>query len=139
MSEIVSYFQSHEALLWYMAWSSVLVFFVSLAAVPFFIVRIPHDYFSHQRRSQSRWAGMHPVLRGILMVLKNLSGIVFIGIGLILLVMPGQGILTILVGIILLDFPGKFRLERSLVERPAVLKAINWLRKRKGKPLIVID
>jgi len=47
---------------------------------------------------------------------------------------PGQGILTLLLGISLMDVPGKQKLERKIVERPAVLKAINKLRARANKP-----
>ena len=46
---------------------------------------------------------------------------------------PGQGILSILAGLLLMNFPGKFRLERWLVQRPGVLKSLNWLRARRGK------
>ena len=139
MNEIIGYFQAHEILLWWLAWFSVLVFFISLALVPFFIVRIPFDYFNQNTRRQSHWGDSHPLARLIFILIKNLLGILFILIGILLLMMPGQGMLTILIGILLLDFPGKFRLERSLIERPAILKSINWLRKRKGKQLIVVD
>ena len=54
-----------------------------------------------------------------------------------MLVLPGQGLLTLLVGFLLVDAPGKYRLERWLVSRKAVLRPINWLRRRKGRqPLI---
>src|SRR4051812_30124363 len=54
-----------------------------------------------------------------------------------MLVLPGQGVLTIIAGMMLLDFPGRQRLERWLVQRPAVLRSINWRRKRNNRPLLV--
>jgi hypothetical protein len=32
------------------------------------------------------------------------------------------------------NFPGKYRLERWLVLRPGVLRALNWLRRRNHQP-----
>ena len=43
---------------------------------------------------------------------------------------PGQGLLTMIVGLTMIDFPGKQRLERRLIGRPHVLRAINRLRAR---------
>jgi hypothetical protein len=52
-------------------------------------------------------------------------------------VLPGQGILTMLIGISLTDFPGKFHVERWFIEKPAVFKALNWIRRRAKKPPLV--
>jgi hypothetical protein len=40
--------------------------------------------------------------------------------------------LTLLAGLLLMNFPGKYQLERWLVTRPGVLRALNWLRGRQG-------
>jgi hypothetical protein len=48
-------------------------------------------------------------------------------------------LLTILIGIMLLNFPAKRRLERSIVSRPKMLWAINWLRDRFGRTPLVLD
>ena len=61
------------------------------------------------------------------------AAVVLVLAGLIMLVVPGQGLLTLAVGLVLVDFPGKYRLERWLVTRPPVWRAINWLRKRAGR------
>jgi hypothetical protein len=39
----------------------------------------------------------------------------------------------------LLDFPGKRRLEQWLVRRATVLRAMNRLRQRYGKPPLVVE
>ncbi len=135
---MLEYIQSHETAMLWLAVGSVASFLGTLILVPLLVVRIPEDYFSHARRRHPPWANRHPVIRGILLVLKNLLGVIFVLAGILMLVLPGQGLLTILIGIILLDFPGKFRLERWLISHQPILKSINWLRVRaKRRPLIV--
>ena len=112
------------------------MFVLTLLIVPIVVVRIPEDYFSDQRRKESRWAHLHPVLRYALIVLKNLAGFILLVMGILMLILPGQGLLTIFFGIALMDFPGKFALERRLVSYPKVLNSINWIRKKANrKPL----
>ena len=103
--------------------ASVLMFFGSLIAVPWLVVRIPADYFLRQRHYVDRWRPRHPLLRLAFLALKNLLGVVLVLAGVAMLVLPGQGILTILVGLLFLDFPGKFALERRLARQPPVLRA----------------
>lgn len=107
---------------------------VSLAAVTAVLVSLPPGYFRDGAPATS-WP-RSPALRGLWKVAKNLLGLALVGLGLLLSLpgIPGQGILTILIGLILLDFPGKRSLERRLVTRPAVLRAINRLRARFNRP-----
>lgn len=111
---------------------SLLTFFGTLLALPFLLVQIPADYFSNNARGSGRWQQQHPLVRWLLVVLKNLLGVLLLLAGIAMLVLPGQGLLTMLMGIVLLDFPGKFQLERAIVSRPAVLRSINWIRRRRG-------
>ena len=86
------------------------------------------------------WADRHPVIRWLLLTLKNLAGVVFVLLGIAMLVLPGQGLLTILIGIIFLNFPGKYRFERWLIQRGPVHRTVDWLRRRAGrKPLVFRD
>jgi hypothetical protein len=55
-----------------------------------------------------------------------------------MLFLPGQGILTMLIGISLMNFPGKHHLEAKLIGQPTVLSAINAMRKKFGKPPLVL-
>ena len=112
-----------------------MTFVGSLIAIPWFLVRIPEDYFSPRQADERRQrrAG-HPVWRWLAPILKNLAGVVFILAGVAMLVLPGQGLLTIVVGVLLTDFPGKRRLERRLVTQRHVLAAINAIRRRSGRP-----
>ncbi|HEX7707323.1 MAG TPA: hypothetical protein VF701_12770 [Thermoanaerobaculia bacterium] len=111
-----------------------------LAIVGFIVVRLPADYFS-ETRERTFLNGRHPMLRMSALILKNLAGVLIVALGVVLIMpgIPGPGALTILIGIMLLDFPGKLRLERWMVSRPAVRKAINKLRVRHNRPPLVLD
>ncbi|MCZ6750119.1 MAG: hypothetical protein O7D96_12545 [SAR324 cluster bacterium] len=67
---------------------------------------------------------------------KNLLAVVLVVAGVAMLFLPGQGILTILVGLGLLSVPGKRKLELWIVRRPAVLRAIQWIRARSNRPAL---
>jgi hypothetical protein len=112
---------------------------VSSAVVLVALVKLPATYFLDPA-PLSPPADGHPVLRWAVRIGKNLLGgaVAVLGILLSLPGIPGPGLLLIFIGLTLLDFPGKRRLERKLVERPRVLQAINWLRKRFGKPPLVL-
>ncbi|MDH3418496.1 MAG: hypothetical protein OEM78_03420 [Gammaproteobacteria bacterium] len=111
---------------------SITTLIMTFILLPFMIVRLAEDYFleSHRPRSLSRYLLVHLML----MALKNLLGLGFVVLGILMLFVPGQGVLTIVVGLTIMNYPGKFQLERWLVMRPRVLPALNWLRERYGAP-----
>jgi hypothetical protein len=124
---------SHAGLVWWLAAVSVAMFVLSLLLVPVLAVRIPADYFKDPTKPQDPVALHHPAARVPIKVARNLAGLVLVILGIAMLVLPGQGLLTVVLGLLVADFPGKYRLERWIVLRPAVLKAINWQRRRKGR------
>jgi hypothetical protein len=125
----------NETSIWILAVFSVVSFVGSLMLIPVLVVRIPEDYFAETRRHRwEPWAHEHPVIRWSLLIAKNLLGYLFIVLGIAMLVLPGQGVLTILIGIMFINFPGKYRLERWVVMREPVLRTINRLRQRAGRP-----
>ena len=100
------------------------------------IAYLPYDYFRAKRRvSRIR----QPVLWGGLIFLKNLVAVILIIVGIILIPLPGQGILTVLIGLIISDIPGKRKLERRIIQSPTVLSALNHIRSRFNRPLLVLD
>ena len=111
---------------------SIMTLVMTFVLLPFMIVRLPEDYFleSHRPLRVSRFL----IVRLLIMAFKNVIGLAFVVLGILLLFVPGQGILTIVVGLTIMNYPGKFKLERWLVMRPRVLPALNWLRKRYGYP-----
>jgi archaellum biogenesis protein FlaJ (TadC family) len=121
------------ALSWLVA-VSLGLFLLTPLAVGWLVIRLPKDYIVTKRRQPLATWEQHPVLRMLLLIVKNLLGVILLLAGVIMLFTPGQGLLTIVVGFVLLDFPGKSRLERWLVTRQSVWRSINWLRKRAGQP-----
>jgi hypothetical protein len=129
---------------WQSALIGVLIFIVTfafnLAIVSFILVKLPTDYFKKDHRP-SLWSGPRPALNAAKVIGKNLLGVVLVLVGIVLSLpgVPGQGLLTVLLGIMLLDFPGIRRLERKLLTRPAIIKAITHLRQRFGKPPLELE
>jgi hypothetical protein len=131
-----------------LTWSKVLwvlvlylgTFIGSTVVVAWLVIRLPATYFC-DAYPRDVWGERRPVLRWTGLLLKNLLGILLIVLGGImsLPIIPGPGILTLVLGVILLDFPGKRRLEQWLVRRATVLKAMNRLRQRYGKPPLVVE
>jgi hypothetical protein len=116
---------------------SVVTFVASIVGVPYFLARLPADYFSRRERfSLGISSGSTRRLRIVWRVLRNLLGALLVLLGILMLVLPGQAILTILIGALLIDFPGKRRFERWVIARPIVMRNINKLRRRAGKPPI---
>ena len=123
-----------------MAGVSIITFVATLLIVPWVLVRLPSDYFVRDTRIPLALPKRHPSIRITLLVLKNLLGAVLLLGGIAMLVLPGQGLLTMLLGLSLLDFPGKFWLERKMIQRRAVHRSVNWIRRKGGRePMIVPD
>ena len=117
---------------------SVLGFVGSLIAIPFILVRLDPRYF-HPKHPRTWMEDHHPILRLIGHILKNAVGVILVLAGFAMLFLPGQGILTMLIGISFVDFPGKRHLEAKFIGQPAVLRAINSLREKFGKPPLIVD
>lgn len=103
---------------------SVGFFVASLIAIPILCVRLPADYFVRPLQRRAPWK----------VVLRTIAAVIFIAAGVAMLVLPGQGILTILLGISLLDFHAKRAWQRRLLQRPTVIRTINGIRRRAGRP-----
>lgn len=118
----------------------LVTFFANLALVSFILVKIPSDYFKASNHS-TFLKNQSPVVRVLVIIGKNLLGVVLVVLGILLSLpgVPGQGVLTILLGIMLLDFPGRRRFERWIVGWPKVFNGINKLRQRFDKPPLVLD
>jgi len=112
----------------------------SFGSIAVVMVKIPANYFS-PHYNESFLPNSSVAVRWGAVIAKNVFGVFLILLGLALSLpgVPGQGALTILLGIIMLDIPGKRPLEARIIKRPTVLAAVNKLRKRWGKPELVID
>ncbi len=136
---MLEWLSDNQTLLTWLSVISLITFVGSLLALPWLVGIIPEDYFLHQRRNPNGLKQRHPVVRLLLLVGKNLLGMLLLCGGILMLFLPGQGLLTIAVGMLLLDYPGKFSIERRIVAYPSVLKGINWLRAKGHHPPIKVD
>jgi hypothetical protein len=103
------------------------------------LARLPADYFVNP--AARRPIDRHPVLKVLFVLGRNLVGYLLIALGVVLSLpgVPGQGLLTVLMGVMLIDIPGKHRAERWLVTRRPVLRAVNAMRARVGRPPLVTE
>lgn len=118
-----------EQLLVGMGVASAVMFLFSLLALPWFLGKIPADYFVRQRVPHTWGVLLQPRA-----FVRNVLGLPIVLAGIAMLVLPGQGILTIMVGLGVMQFPGKFEAERWVVRQRGVLQAINWMRGKSGHP-----
>jgi hypothetical protein len=111
----------------------------SVLVASLLLVKVPPLYFQ-DFYARDPWRGRHPLIRVAGKLTKNLLGLSLLVLGVVLSLpgIPGPGILTMLVGLVLVDLPGKRRLERVILARPHVLRAVNRLRKRFGEPPLVL-
>jgi Putative transmembrane protein (PGPGW) len=125
VADLIARLSQNRTLLLALGVSSVVMFVGSLLALPVIIARAPHDYFVRAN------TGEHHVF---VRVVKNLIGVILVMMGLAMLLLPGQGVLTLLVGLALLDLPGKHQRVVQLARRPAVWRALSYIRAKTGRP-----
>lgn len=125
-------YEAHAELFDLLGGASVLIFILSLVSVPWLVARIPEDYFLSPKPYVYYHEFRHPVIRILILIVKNVVGMVLLLSGISMLILPGQGILTIMMGLVLLNFPGKRRFERWLIRKQSISRALNWLRRRAG-------
>ena len=139
LDAIFGWIQTHHELMSWLAVISVLTFVVTLFAVPILVIHIPEKYFLHDKRISHGNPKAAIGFRLVCRILKNILGVFFVLIGLVLLFLPGQGLLSILIGVMLMNFPGKYRVERAIIRQKKVLSSINWLRARAHRPALQVE
>ena len=123
----------HDWGLW-LAIGSVAIFVIGLISTPFIVARIPVDYFTHDRRHCLKENLRHPAIEMIVIVLKNMLGLILLLAGFIMLFTPGPGLICMLIGLMIMNYPGKYRLERWFIHRPLILHAVNAMREKRNQP-----
>ncbi|SHH38280.1 Putative transmembrane protein (PGPGW) [Desulfofustis glycolicus DSM 9705] len=137
---MIQWLQAHETISFWLAAISLVSFGVTLAVVPWVVVRIPADYFVGRKRPEQRQLALRsPVVWLGLLIVKNTIGALLVLAGLAMLVLPGQGLLTMIIGVLVMNFPGKFAFERWLVSRGPTLSLINRIRRRYGRSPLVLS
>ena len=99
------------------------------------VVKLPRDYFARPKRA----SGSKSPGRKIAKIAKNIAGALLVLGGIVLLLpgVPGPGIVVLLLGLVLTDIPGKHKLIQKVVRKPTVLKSMNRVRRRFGRPDLV--
>lgn len=96
----------------------------------FLVIYLPPHYFSRRKRQDSQ---QRSLLTWVLVIGKNLLGMVSIVAGVAMLVLPGQGLLTIVIGLMLVSIPGKRELIANIMKRSGMLERVNHWRARFGR------
>lgn len=113
--------------------SGIILIVITTLATPWFVIRLPEDYFTARRKPR--------VNRGLLAlalyILRNTVATLLILAGIILFMLPGPGILVVLVGVATSTYAGKYKLERAIVRQRSVFNMINWIRARYRRPPII--
>jgi len=117
---------------------SLVLFIGSILVIPILIAHIRADYFTNPIAPDSRWFEHQPTMKVVILILKNLLGLILLLAGLAMIVLPGQGIITVLVALTLLNFPGKRRLERRIISQQHVQRGVAWIRTRAGRPKLLM-
>ena len=135
---MITWIEAHSALLLTgLGVLGVVTFVASLIALPIIIARLPADHFVVERARSVPRRGARP-LRSILLVLgRNLLGVLLVLGGVLMLFLPGQGILTIAIGLLMIDFPKKRAFQAWLLAWKPVNRGINWLRRKADQPEFV--
>jgi hypothetical protein len=126
--------------LWGAVGLSLVLALGSIALAAFIVVGWPVDQFKGPSPPPF-WERRHPIIRALGLGGKNIAGVFVMLLGFIMALpgVPGQGLLLILIGLTLVNFPGKRRVERKLIRRPGVFRAVNALRTRFGHPALELD
>ena len=125
---------SKEMLAWVSTASGVGLLVLAIV-IPWLIVKMPADYFSHPKRYN--WLDRKPAMVRIpLRILKNILSIALVIFGVIMFLTPASGLFPILFGVVLADFPGKLKLQRWILCRNSIRNSMNWLRRKfRRKPV----
>lgn len=125
------WFERHQELLVWLFALSIGSLVLTAVLLPIVVLRLPADHFVREHRVGH---GPRRTLDWVWHLGKNALGALFVLAGIAMLVLPGQGLLTILIGLLMVDFPGKRAFERRLVGRPSILKMVNAMREKRGRP-----
>lgn len=133
IARVKNWLANNAELIAWIGGASIVMLILAAIMLPIVVNRMRADYFLEDRDHERSIEAKHPVWHALGMLGKNLVGLFFLLMGIVMLVTPGQGLLTILIGLLLMDFPGKRKLEIWLVKQPSIYRTINWIREKGGR------
>ena len=132
---MIMWIEAHSALLLTgLGVLGIVTFLGSLIALPIIIAKLPADHFAVERARIAPWQGTRPLRSTLLVLGRNLLGVLLVLGGVLMLFLPGQGILTIAIGLLMIDFPKKRAFQAWLLAWKPVNRGINWLRRKADQP-----
>jgi amino acid transporter len=138
LQRTLDWLQAHAGLTLVLFIASIAALVGSLWLGHYYLTTVPHDYFVRKHAPFEKLRTRSPFVWWLVMIVKNLLGVVLILSGLVMFFTPGQGVLTLLLGITLTNFPGKQRLERAILRFPSVSNAVNRIRARNNQPPLIL-
>jgi hypothetical protein len=130
--DIFNYTESIQPLLGWLAGISLCTFILSLLLIPWLVGRLSQDCFL-KLSNRTTFTSLTSTASILLIIVRNLFGLLLLLAGIAMLFLPGQGLLTILLGILLISFPGKQKLIANLAGRPGIQRSMDWIRRKRGK------
>lgn len=115
-------------------------FLLGTAVLVAAVIALPSRFFQAPDACCVAAAPSHPLLRWAWRITRNGLGVLAIVIGCVLAIpgVPGPGLPIVLAGLMLADIPGKRRAIHWLLSIPTMLKSMNSIRARCGRPPLVI-
>lgn len=123
---MLDFFNQYQTLLIYISVFSFALLVAMILFTPYLVGKIPTDYFINEIYDKNQDSF-------IIVLLKNLIGLILLLLGFIMLFTPGQGVITILLGLMIMQFPRKRKLEKKIIANKNALKILNWLREKNNK------
>ena len=71
-----------------LAWFSITLLLISIAVIPWIVIKIPRTYFLEEHRVRVSKQSGHPLIAQFFTSLKNMLGLIFIVLGILMLVLP---------------------------------------------------
>ena len=72
INALIVWFSDHPGILITLGVSSVFIFILSIAGISWFVAQIPDDYFLSTKRQRTKWGQEKPILRLLLILVKNI-------------------------------------------------------------------
>lgn len=133
MNRIIEMAVQYSSVLAWVSAVSVAGAVFGLLGVSWLVCRLPSNYFMGFENPKT----VPKLFRPQIQIAKNLAGGVMVCLGLIMLIVPGQGLLTLFLGLVIMDFPGKRKVIRFLIRLKTIQNSLNWIRRKKGRPLFM--
>jgi hypothetical protein len=128
METLFASLSDHRGLTLGLTIASVAMFAGSIVLFPWLVAQAPADFFTRDERPNHSGKAL------FLRVLKNVTGLAALVLGVLMLFLPGQGLLMVVLGVSMIDFPGKRSVQTWLVRKESVQRGLAFLRRRAHKP-----